>query len=180
MEHFNMRQVTRLLLLTTAAALSAAGCTKTVTFDGKSPIDIAGTPPASVHKIISRVVLTDDQILIKDKVQFEINKATILPESYPLLTEVAEVMKEHPELKRVEVQGHASADGDHNANQTLSEARATSVMTYLTTNGGVEPGRLTEHGYGDTVPIADNNTEEGRVKNRRVEFHITERDTSKK
>jgi OOP family OmpA-OmpF porin len=166
----------KLVLLLAAASLG--GCTTVVQFEGKSGLEIAGRPPPVIHHVApvnTRVKVTDKAIEINEKVQFEVNKATILPESFGLLDEVAGAIKQHPEIKHVEIQGHASSEGDHTTNLTLSDSRAKSVMTYLTTKGGVEVGRLTAIGYGDKVPLADNNTEEGRVKNRRVEFHITEK-----
>jgi OOP family OmpA-OmpF porin len=168
---------TQMLLLGLAASVLGA-CTTVVQFEGKSGLAIEGTPPPMIHKVAppsSRVKVTDKAIEINEKVQFEVSKATILPESFGLLDEVAGAIKSHPEIKHVEVQGHASSEGDPTTNLKLSDDRAKSVMTYLTTKGGVEGVRLTAIGYGDKVPLADNNTEEGRAKNRRVEFHITEK-----
>ena len=165
------------ILLTLGGAVLLGGCTSEVIFEGKSDISIVGTPPPIIHKIApqsSRVLVTDKAIEINEKVQFELNKSTILPESFSLLDEVGKAIQDHPDIKHVEIQGHASSDGDKTQNMTLSDSRAKSVMTYLTTKG-VDPSRLSAKGYGDTVPLADNNTEEGRVRNRRVEFHITER-----
>ena len=79
------------------------------------------------------------------------------------------------EIKKISIEGHASSDGDDNANLALSDRRAKSVMDYLVKKG-VKADRLTAKGYGEQKPIADNGSEEGRVKNRRVEFNITERE----
>jgi OOP family OmpA-OmpF porin len=162
----------------------AAGCGGKVVFEGQTGIPIVGESVSRPKPIMkpaqSRVVFHDTHIEIKEKIQFELNKATILPESFSLLDEVAGVIKEHPEIKKLAIEGHASSDGNAQQNLLLSDARAKSVMEYLVTKGGIDKGRLTAEGFGDKKPIADNNTEEGRVKNRRVEFNVVEREGDKK
>lgn len=101
-------------------------------------------------------------------VLFDFNKATLQPASDGPLGQVAALMAANPSLK-IEVQGHTDNVGGDDYNQKLSEARARSVMTWLTQHG-VAAGRLTAKGYGKTRPIADNNTDEGRMRNRRVEI----------
>ena len=101
-------------------------------------------------------------------VLFDFNKSTLQPASDGILTQVATLMKANPSLN-VEVQGHTDNVGTDAYNQTLSEARARSVMTWLTQHG-VAAGRMTAKGYGKTQPVADNNSDEGRMKNRRVEI----------
>jgi outer membrane protein OmpA-like peptidoglycan-associated protein len=171
-----------LFLLALGAALS--GCGGTVFFEGKSTINIEAMAPPAPRKLPVKLpghaVLVGNQINIDQKVQFEINKAVIKSESFGLLDEVAGVIKQHPEIKKLEVQGHASSDGGKAANQTLSEARAKSVMDYLVQKGGVDPTHLSSKGYGDTVPLQSNDTEEGRVANRRVQFIVLEKDEAKK
>lgn len=176
-------QISRILtLLAIGAAVS--GCGGTVIFEGKSAIDIEAEAPPRPKLVVSKktanAVLDGNQIKILQTVQFEINKADIKPESFGLLDEVAGVIKEHPEIKKLEVQGHASSDGGVQQNKVLSEARAASVMAYLVGKGGVDASRLTSHGYGIEKPLESNDTEEGRIKNRRVEFLVLERDDSKK
>ena len=77
-------------------------------------------------------------------------------------------MQENPDLK-FEVQGHTDATGNAAANQTLSEQRAQAIVAKLT-ELGVSADRLTAVGKGQTTPLADNSTDEGRARNRRVEF----------
>ena len=101
-------------------------------------------------------------------VLFDFNKATLQPASDGPLGQVASLMAADPSLK-VEVQGHTDNVGGDDYNQKLSEARANSVMTWLTQHG-VAAGRMSAKGYGKTKPVADNNTDEGRMKNRRVEI----------
>jgi outer membrane protein OmpA-like peptidoglycan-associated protein len=109
------------------------------------------------------------RIVILDKVQFEFNKATIKPESFDLLNEVAEVILRNPQAGRVEIQGHTDGKGRPAYNLDLSQRRADAVRDYLIARG-VAAERLISKGYGLTVPIATNDTEAGRATNRRVEF----------
>jgi OmpA-OmpF porin, OOP family len=119
------------------------------------------------------VRVTKSQIVIKEQVQFEFAKDRILPASDALLTEVMGVLKDHPEIKKVRIEGHTDDKGADAVNQRLSDRRAASVMKWLT-DKGVDAGRLEAKGWGETKPIGDNKTDEGRQKNRRVEFHIVD------
>jgi outer membrane protein OmpA-like peptidoglycan-associated protein len=120
------------------------------------------------------VRVTEQEIVILQQVQFDFGKATIKPVSNPLLDEVAEAMKGHAEIVKIEVQGHTDDRGQIRFNEKLSQARAASVMDALVQRG-VEVGRLVAKGYGPSQPIADNRTERGRQQNRRVQFKILER-----
>ena len=104
-------------------------------------------------------------------IQFENAKATIKPNSYKILNDIAKIFIDNPTYI-VEVQGHTDNVGKYDYNMDLSERRAQAVRTYLI-NQGVPAERLTAHGYGPDRPIDDNNTKAGRAKNRRVEFNIT-------
>jgi outer membrane protein OmpA-like peptidoglycan-associated protein len=162
--------VTGLLL----AVLPALGCAPRV-FADTSGIAINGTPPPPVEEAPpppKRVEVRDNQIVINEKVQFEYNSAKILEVSHSLLDEVAKVIKEHPQIQLIEVQGHASAEGSDDYNLKLSDKRARAVHMYLIKKAGIAETLLQSKGYGETVPVADNETEEGKEKNRRVEFHI--------
>jgi outer membrane protein OmpA-like peptidoglycan-associated protein len=101
-------------------------------------------------------------------INFETGKATINADSQPQLDQVAAMMKASSALK-IEVGGHTDNVGDAASNQKLSEARAQSVMAALVQRG-VAAARMTAKGYGQAVPIADNRSEDGRAKNRRVEL----------
>jgi outer membrane protein OmpA-like peptidoglycan-associated protein len=118
----------------------------------------------------------DNQIVINEKVQFEYNSSKIMEVSFSLLDEVAKVIKEHPQIQLIEVQGHASAEGSDSYNLKLSDKRARAVHMYLEKKAGIDKKMLQSKGYGETVPIADNETEDGKEKNRRVEFHILKQD----
>jgi outer membrane protein OmpA-like peptidoglycan-associated protein len=118
------------------------------------------------------VRVTSTEIVILEQVEFDTNKAKIKPASDALLQQVAEVLKEHPEIVSLEVQGHTDARGKPKHNVTLSQARADAVVAALVSQG-IAAGRLTARGYGQDVPLASNATEEGRQKNRRVQFVVT-------
>ena len=90
-----------------------------------------------------------------------------------ILNEVASVLKEHAEFD-VQIEGHTDSAGNDELNLVLSKNRALSVMDYLI-NHGIESDRLSSTGFGETVPIASNNTVEGRALNRRIEFAVTRR-----
>jgi OOP family OmpA-OmpF porin len=172
------------------ASLGATGCGGQITFQGKAPMTVAGDPPMlpapppppapEPPKPPPRVALRDNKIEITEKIQFEVNKAIIKEESFSLLNEIADVIKQNPHVKKVSIEGHASAEGDKKRNLKLSDDRAKSVMEYLVTKGGIAKERLTAKGFGVEKPIAPNDTEEGREKNRRVEFNVTEQDVTKK
>ncbi|MDD2890774.1 MAG: carboxypeptidase regulatory-like domain-containing protein [bacterium] len=111
-----------------------------------------------------------EEKIVLHGINFKVNSAEIKPESYPVLNTAAELLKKHPDV-RVEISGHASAEGNASRNLTLSQLRAESVRNYLVT-AGISADKLTARGYGITQPIADNGTEPGRQQNRRIEFKI--------
>jgi OmpA-OmpF porin, OOP family len=92
-------------------------------------------------------------------------------ETEDVLSAVAQLLKEHPEIKAVQIEGHSDDRGAAWVNQKLSEDRAASVMTWLVAHG-IDRRRLTANGVGAQRPADSNATEEGRAKNRRVEFRI--------
>ncbi|MBX3200693.1 MAG: OmpA family protein [Labilithrix sp.] len=120
------------------------------------------------------VRVTDGAIVILQQVQFDTGKASIKKASDALLDEVAAVLKEHPEILKLEVQGHTDNRGNAKNNEKLSQDRAASVTKALASRG-IDEGRLAAKGYGQTMPIDDNQSEAGRQKNRRVEFKILEK-----
>jgi outer membrane protein OmpA-like peptidoglycan-associated protein len=124
-----------------------------------------------------KVQITKSGIIVLDKIFFKTAKADLLPQSFPILDMVVSVMKTHTQIELVEVQGHTDDVGDDDRNLKLSDDRTKSVMNYLVSKG-VDAKRLTQKGYGETMPIADCRTlkrkalDECRGKNRRVEFKI--------
>jgi outer membrane protein OmpA-like peptidoglycan-associated protein len=101
-------------------------------------------------------------------INFDTGKSIIRDESKPIIEQIAQMLKTNPELK-ISVEGHTDNVGTPASNKTLSEARAKSVVSAIT-GQGISTDRLNPAGYGQDKPIADNNTEEGRAKNRRVEL----------
>lgn len=159
-----------------ASIALSAGCASTVPFTGEGTVTTAAkiaAPPPPAPEVVKHAKVNNGKIEIDEKVQFAVNADTILPASDPLLKDVADTFKEHAEIKKVEIQGHASSEGDAKRNKTLSDLRAKAVMAALVKDG-VDASRMTAKGYGSEKPIADNKTEEGKEKNRRVEFLITD------
>lgn len=105
-----------------------------------------------------------------DDVHFETNKAKLLPNSFPVLDELVEVLSFKKAMK-VEIAGHTDAVGDDASNLLLSQKRAEAVVQYLIQKG-ISSSQLVAKGYGETAPIADNETAEGRKENRRTEARI--------
>ena len=101
-------------------------------------------------------------------ITFDVGKATIKPESMGEINRIVQLMTENPDLK-FSVEGHTDSTGNAASNQTLSEQRSQAIVAKLV-ELGIAQDRLTAVGKGQNSPIADNNTDEGRAKNRRVEF----------
>jgi outer membrane protein OmpA-like peptidoglycan-associated protein len=101
-------------------------------------------------------------------INFDTGNATIKPESGPIIDEIAALLKQNPSLK-LAIEGHTDTVGNAQSNKTLSERRAKAVMDAIVKQG-IDTRRLSSAGFGPDKPIADNKTEEGRAKNRRVEL----------
>jgi outer membrane protein OmpA-like peptidoglycan-associated protein len=119
------------------------------------------------------VVLTKQKIEIKKQVHFATDKDVILPDSAPLLDEVASTILSHDKLRVIRIEGHTDSVGDDAHNLDLSQRRAQSVMRSLLERG-IQGSRLKAVGYGETRPVQDNKTAKGKAANRRVEFMIEE------
>jgi outer membrane protein OmpA-like peptidoglycan-associated protein len=117
-------------------------------------------------------LVTEHMVITLRGIYFDFDKATIRPESRPTLEDAAKILIENPTIT-VEIQGHTDSVGSDKYNQRLSEKRAKAVVNYLVQELGIDNGRLTAKGYGESRPVAENTTEEGRALNRRVEFVIT-------
>jgi len=107
---------------------------------------------------------------LPDGVTFDFGKADLKPQFYPALNNIAATLREYNQTI-VEVSGHTDSIGSDAVNQRLSEQRAQAVGNYLV-GQGVQRERLEIVGFGKRYPVADNSTEEGRAKNRRVEIRI--------
>ena len=157
----------RLLL----ATLLLAGCAQLMPAAKQDPfpvMEVKGTRPPPGP---ARVVLTESNIAIMDKVQFETGKAELKSVSHALLDEVAKMLKDNPQVELISVEGHTDSTGTADINRKLSQQRAESVAKYLS-GKGVKAARMEPKGFGPDRPIADNETDQGREANRRVEFNI--------
>jgi len=125
--------------------------------------------PLSVPLRQARVKVVGDRLEIDEQIYFATGSSTLGPSSADLLDEVADTLLAHPELVRVEIGGHTDATGSVAVNMRLSAERAQAVVEALV-DRGVPQERLVSEGYGPTRPQADNDTEAGRARNRRVEF----------
>jgi outer membrane protein OmpA-like peptidoglycan-associated protein len=137
--------------------------------DEPGPADNHGCP-----RKMTLVVVRRDRIEIKQQVHFRPAKAVILKSSYELLRQVAQVIKDAPQI-RVRIEGHTDDVGRLKTNMRVSQARADSVRDFLVKQG-VDPKQLVALGYGPTHPIASNKTKAGKALNRRVEFRIINRE----
>ena len=131
-----------------------------------------GSPGGARPGCPGLVVVTDKEIRITQQIQFDFNKSTIKPVSFPILDEVRAVLVKNPKIK-LEVQGHTDNVGSAAYNLKLSDARAGSVRKYLV-DTGIDPSRLIAKGYGLTQPLVPNNSAKNRSLNRRVQFIRTE------
>jgi OOP family OmpA-OmpF porin len=104
-----------------------------------------------------------------DSIYFDVNKTNINPGAAKSLDRNGMLLKDNPRIQ-VEIAGHTDSTGSEKANQAISEKRALSVKKYLQDKYNIPDNRMTIKGYGSSKPVADNNTQEGRSKNRRVEF----------
>jgi outer membrane protein OmpA-like peptidoglycan-associated protein len=116
------------------------------------------------------------EVNIKQQIQFALDSAVILPESFGLMTEIADALIRNPRLRKIEVQGHTDNSGTPDHNRTLSDQRANAVRDWLTAHG-VQPDRLVAKGYGQDRPIVPNVTAAMKARNRRVQFIILEQET---
>jgi len=134
--------------------------------------DVAGSMETWGCPNYKKVVVTKENVELKEKLYFAIGKAEIRDVSFPMLDELALVLKENRSIQ-VRVEGHASSVGTTQDNQSLSERRAQAVVDYLVTRG-VEKERLQMKGSGETDPSDTNATADGRQNNRMVRFDIVD------
>ena len=165
-------------------ALPTLACGPTV-FADTNALTIVGEPPPppppppepepEPPPEPKRVEVTAAAIVIHDKILFETDKAVIRPESFDLVNEITQVIKDNPRIKKISVEGHTDDVGSKKYNKKLSDKRAAAVVAYLVEHG-VEESRLVSEGHGEDIPLVPNDSDENREKNRRVEFIILEQD----
>jgi outer membrane protein OmpA-like peptidoglycan-associated protein len=127
---------------------------------------------AAKRDVSQLVTLETDSIVVKEAISFPHGKSELEPTSLDLLDAIVEIMTSTSAITMLSIEGHTDSTGDPELNLPLSEARAAAVKSYLESKG-VAPGRLTSKGFGSTQPLDSNDTEEGRAKNRRVEFKVS-------
>jgi len=138
----------------------------TITADGTPP-------PIRLTLGASQVTMKGEVLGLSEPILFDLDQATLLPDALPVVAEVARLLKDHPEIARLEVQGHTDDTGGAVYNQELSERRARAVRQALI-DRGITPERLEATGYGMTRPVSPNVDPVSRAANRRVEFVILE------
>jgi outer membrane protein OmpA-like peptidoglycan-associated protein len=118
-------------------------------------------------------VVTDETWFDFDRLLFDTGKATLQPQSQEQLGNIAAILKAYPNVK-ARIGGYTDNTGDAAANVALSQARADNVVAELV-KLGVDPSRIEAKGYGQEHPVADNATDDGRQKNRRISLHVTQK-----
>ena len=140
-----------------------AKSTALISVEAPAPVVVAVSAKAAVSKLCSPTVID---------IQFETNKSDIKPQHHSELKKLGDFLQEFPDAKGV-IEGNTDNVGKKADNTKLSQRRADSVRNYLIKTFGLAPERISAKGFGPTKPIADNNTKEGRLKNRRVEVNFT-------
>ena len=145
------------------------GCPDT---DGDGVPDYKDKCPTVAGPVENNGCPEEAHVLVQslEGIQFEFDSDVIKPESYPTLDAAVETLKSKIEFN-LDVSGHTDNIGDDAYNQNLSERRANAVVKYLT-DKGISAARLKAAGFGETQPVAENETPEGRAKNRRVDFKV--------
>jgi outer membrane protein OmpA-like peptidoglycan-associated protein len=140
-------------------------------------VDATGCP---IQVSSKETELLETGMIRLQNVNFDTGKATILPESFANLDEVADILARWPDL-RIEIAGHTDSRGSDARNMSLSQARASAVRGYLVNKfPELRPEQFTAKGYGESQPIATNTTALGRARNRRVEFRVLNKETLRK
>ena len=152
------------IALTLAGAFALSACTPPGKIGEMARFDISKASPDDIAKALEK----DGRVAISGGILFETDSAKLTPNADDVVRRMAEVMKEHPDLK-VAVVGNTDNTGDFNYNVQLSERRARAFMDALIKKG-VAANRLAAVGVGPLSPVATNDTAEGRAQNRRVEL----------
>lgn len=129
---------------------------------------VVAPPPPKPAPVVKTPPKKKKPSWVFNDIKFDFDKATLRPESYPVLDGIYEALRDNPGLK-VEIQGHTCAIGTDAYNMGLSQRRANTVFEYLK-DKGIDASRMTTEGFGESQPIDSNKTREGRANNRRVEF----------
>jgi outer membrane protein OmpA-like peptidoglycan-associated protein len=136
--------------------------------DEERPILLGPVRVAAGGKDLYDVLEADGRVSTRG-IYFDTGSDRIRPESTPTLKEIGKMLQDHPDL-RLMIEGHTDADGDDAQNQALSERRAASVKAFLVEAYSVDASRLETAGFGESAPVAPNDTPEGKQQNRRVDL----------
>lgn len=158
------------LALVIAAVSKGCGGSEPASPAAQSPTTSTGTGTSTAAASGVAVIDQINKEVKRTGVQFVTGKADLTPTSRTTLDRIATILTTNATVK-AQVRGHTDSQGDAQKNLDLSQQRAQAVVDYLTQKG-IAAGRLSAQGLGETVPVADNNTEAGRAQNRRVEFAI--------
>jgi len=142
-------------------------------YPASNSVDLRGKTEALTHTenivLVSIKSMREKAVAVRlNNIFFDFDKATLKTESYPELNRLADILKKNPDVK-AEIGGHTDNKGTHQYNMDLSKKRTQAVVDYLVAQG-CNAQTLSAKGYAETVPVATNDTEEGRAQNRRVEF----------
>lgn len=140
---------------------------------GLGALGCGGSEQVVTYESGLRIELRGNRIYINQTIEFEHDSDVLLPSAAPILDALAEVLGNHPEIYRVQIQGHSSTDGDEQHNLELSGARAAAVAEYLRGHGVT--AEITSQGYGETYPLCHEESDECHARNRRVEFFTDSR-----
>ncbi len=165
-----------LVVATLAFGMALSGCS--VLLGCRASIKVGPAPPPPPPPPAAAPAPAPDPppqapayITVKERIQFETAEDVLLARSKVVLNDVVKALKENPHIHLVEIGGHTDSRGEKDDNLMLSQRRAESVRDYLVSQA-VAVQRLRAMGYGDRVPVASNDTPDGREQNRRVEFRI--------
>jgi len=153
----------------TAAVAVSAVVTSSVVEKKADEVAVKKDTVAVAEKVA--VTITAAKPTILRQLFFEKNSSRILPESEDELMTLADYLTAYPTLK-IEIDGHTDESGTEEGNQKLSLARAQAVANFMQMLADIDPSRMISKGWGSQKPFADNTTEDGRIKNRRVEFTV--------
>ncbi|WP_339476084.1 MULTISPECIES: OmpA family protein [unclassified Pseudomonas] len=135
-------------------------------------VDADGCPPPAPPPMAEEPPMVKEETIVIRDVHFEFNKATLTPVDKDVLSTVATRLKQETSTAQLRVSGHTDSVGSDAYNQRLSEKRANSVVQYLVENGVPRASFVSVSGAGESQPVADNNTADGRAMNRRTEIKI--------
>ncbi|WP_411386663.1 OmpA family protein [Pseudomonas sp. MPB03] len=135
-------------------------------------VDADGCPPPAPAPVVEEAVVVKEETIVIRDVHFEFNKATLTPADKDVLSTVATRLKQETSTAQLRVTGHTDSVGSDAYNQKLSQRRADSVVKYLVENGVPQSSFVSVSGAGESQPVADNKTADGRAMNRRTEIKI--------